>query len=282
MTPSSDIPTVSGIYRITCIVTGKFYIGSAVNLRRRHQEHFRDLHRNAHYNRKLQRAWNKHGKEAFVFDILEFVLILEFLTVREQYWFDKLSPFGDKGFNIAPTAGSVLGMKSSPETIEKLRISHLGQPGYWLGKKRSPETVAKANAKKIGKPSPRRPGYTHSPEHREKLRLANLGKKYGEGTRRKLSEMRMGRKMSPESIEKTRQSNLGRKNTPEAIEGMREAHKGEMKALIVTDPNGIEHTVYGVRQFCKEHHLDRRSIQRVAQGKLRQHKGWRARYADMS
>ena len=32
--------------------------------------------------------------------------------------------------------GTRTGQKASPETREKLRLSHLGKPGYWKGKKR--------------------------------------------------------------------------------------------------------------------------------------------------
>jgi group I intron endonuclease len=276
----SDIPQSSGIYKITCTTTSKCYIGSAKNLRKRYREHFNALRDNKHPNRKLQRAWNKHGCNVFIFEIIELVLFPELLVPREQYWIDTLQPLGERGYNISPTAGSCIGVRATPETKEKLRKSHLGQPGYWTDKKRPIETVEKMRASKIGKPCPRYPGYTPSAEHREKLRNANIGKKYSEETKRKLSEIQKGKKRSPEAIEKTRLANLGRKNTPEAIAQMTESHKSEMKTLIVTDPNGIEYTVQGLRQFCKDHNLDKRSIQRLAQGKFKQYKGWKVRYAD--
>lgn len=196
---SSTIPASSGIYRITCTITGKFYIGSAINLHQRQRDHFSALRRNGHPNRKLQHAWNKHGEHSFIFEVLELVLIPDLLTAREQYWFDKLKPFGRKGFNLVPLAGSNLGMKASAETREKLRNSHLGQPGHWAGKKRSPETIRKVSASKLGKPSPRRPGYTHSPEHREKLRQANLGKKQRPETIEKYRLARLGHPVSAET-----------------------------------------------------------------------------------
>jgi group I intron endonuclease len=277
---SIDIPFTGGIYQITCVTTGRFYIGSAKDLHNRHRQHFGDLQRGSHSNQKLQRAFNKYGIEAFTFTVLEYVLVPEMLTAREQFFFKKLNPFGPKGFNIAVTAGSQLGMKASPETIEKLRISHLGQPGYWTGKKRDPETTEKISAKKRGKPSPRKPGYTHSPEHREKIRLARLGTKATPEARANMGKAGKGRVHSLESIERTRLANTGRKNTPEAIAGMVDAHASVMKTIIVTDPNGVEYSVQGIRPFCREHGLDRRCLQRVLQGKAKQHKGWRARYLE--
>src|SRR5258708_15053375 len=85
------IPNAPGIYRITCIITGKIYVGSAVNLRRRCRAHLSTLQRNGHHNPKLQAAFNKYGPGAFTFEVLELVL-LPSLTMREQYWFKILKP----------------------------------------------------------------------------------------------------------------------------------------------------------------------------------------------
>ncbi|SRR6266566_2727314 len=132
--PLSDIPPASGIYRITCIVTKKIYIGSAVSLRRRWKEHRGELRHDRHGNPYLQSAWNKHGEDTFTFEVLEFVLA-PLLLEREQYWMDKLKPYEkDKGFNIAHSAWSPLGVKRSPETLEKNRIASTGRT-------HSPETI---------------------------------------------------------------------------------------------------------------------------------------------
>jgi group I intron endonuclease len=163
---SAQIPTTSGIYRITCTPTGKFYIGSAVCLRIRWKDHRSDLRYNHHDNPKLQAAWNKYGEEAFIFDILELVLIPEMLTAREQYWLDKLKPI----FNIAPTAGSTLGVKHSPETRAKMSASRIGRPGTNLGRKFSPEVCAKMSASQRG--TSKGPC---SPEKRAKLSALKKG-----------------------------------------------------------------------------------------------------------
>ena len=119
---SSRIPKASGIYKIACIVTGKFYIGSTSNLYDRRKSHLSKLRRNEHGNPKLQAAWNKYGEASFTYDVLELVLPMS-LTAREQYWIDKLKPL----FNLASVAGSRLGIKDSPETREKIRQSKLGR-----------------------------------------------------------------------------------------------------------------------------------------------------------
>ena len=118
MPPS--IPQTSGIYKIVCSVTGKIYIGSSINLWQRKIAHWRDLRGRAHHSRHLQRAWDKYGEVAFVFEVLELVLS-PFLIEREQYWLDKLRPYDHRrGFNISPTAGSCSGIKRSDEVRQMM------------------------------------------------------------------------------------------------------------------------------------------------------------------
>ncbi len=158
-------PATSGIYKITCTANKKIYIGSAINLRLRRKDHFGMLRRGKHENPKLQNAWNKYGEQAFTFEVLELVLSMS-LTAREQYWFNKLKPFGNKGFNIARIAGSNLGRKNSPEQIEKMKQAQSGR---------------------IGMPSPYK-GRTSSSEVRERIRQGNLGKRYNTATREKMRQ----------------------------------------------------------------------------------------------
>lgn len=161
-----SIPTTSGIYRITCTVTGKFYIGSAINLRRRHDNHFFHLQRNDHENPKLQNAWNKYGAESFTFEVLELVLPMS-LTAREQHWFNKLKPFGNKGFNIMKVAGSSMGRVVSPETRKKIADGQRGRSNPHPGYEVSPETRAKMSKSAMGNRS--NLGRKLPPEHCAKI-----------------------------------------------------------------------------------------------------------------
>lgn len=245
------VPPTSGIYKITCTSTEKFYIGSAVNLQTRRYDHFKTLQENKHKNPKLQRAWNKYGEDAFTFEVLELVLV-PFLLEREQYWFDKLKPFDKKGFNIARVAGSNLGGTHTPETREKIRQAKLGKKmpreaveksrQANLGRKLTPEQLEERRSRKHKPESiekmrswERTPEYLeklrvtrNTPEARERNRQSQLGKKLSPETKEKLRQANLGKKMSPEAIEKTRQAslgrNVGRKHTPEEIEKMKQAH----------------------------------------------------------
>jgi group I intron endonuclease len=119
----NTIPQTSGIYKWTCMPTGKIYIGSAIDLYQRWQDHRWMLRTQRHANRYMQRAWNKYGEDAFVFDVLELVLS-PFLLEREQYYLDKWKPFErDRGFNIYIKAGSPYGRKVSDESRRKMSES---------------------------------------------------------------------------------------------------------------------------------------------------------------
>lgn len=47
------------------------------------------------------------------------------------------------------------------------------------------------------------------------------------------------------------------------------------KHYIVTDPNGVVYEVHGLNQFCKQHGLYQPLMCNVANGKYKQHKGWK-------
>ncbi len=212
---SNPIPATSGVYKITCTANGRFYIGSAVNLQQRRRQHFSDLRLNKHHSLHMQRAWNKYGEHAFTFEVVEYVLPMS-LTAREQYWLNKLKPFGRKGFNIAhDTISPSLGRKHTLEEIEKMK-----------GRKASPETIEKLRQAKLGK--------KQLPEFVEKRRQANLGKKRSKQTPEhieKLRQVRLGRKHTPETREKMSQAHLGYKHTPEAIANMSQARRAREKKV---------------------------------------------------
>jgi group I intron endonuclease len=82
------IPIKPGVYKIANKKTGRFYIGSSQNLRRRMKAHFKDLRLGTHSNKFLQRSFVKDGKENFTFEILEICLKEECL-IKEQAVIDK-------------------------------------------------------------------------------------------------------------------------------------------------------------------------------------------------
>lgn len=219
-----NIPTSSGIYKITCTANKKIYLGSTKNLRTRGRDHFNKLRANKHHNPKLQASWNKYAPDAFTFEIVELVLPMS-LTAREQYWFKRLNPFGKRGFNIARDAAAppnVRGVKRSPEFRKNQSARMLGNT-YGVGRKNTPESIEKTRSTHLG--------VKHSPEQVENMRQARwvnrLDRTVSPTTRAKMSQSRTGLTRSPEAIEKTRKANTGKKHTPESLERMRQAKLGK-------------------------------------------------------
>ena len=113
---------IQGIYCIKNKINDEFYIGSSYHIYKRRNRHFSELRNNKHKNYKLQRLYNLHGEESFLFYLIESVDIKQNLINREQYYIDNLKP----QLNINIIANSSLGVKRSEETKEKIRQANLG------------------------------------------------------------------------------------------------------------------------------------------------------------
>jgi len=192
----------SGIYKIKHTASGKLYVGSAVLLSRRLARHKTDLKGGVHDNCKLQRAWDKHGSDAFEFTVIEYVDVLENLVEREQYWMDSMRAV-ENGYNLCPVAGSCLGTKKSAESIARSANAHRGM-------KRSEETKALIRAARA-RQAPM------SIEGRARISAALATRIVSDETRTKLSKANKGRKMSDAACEANRQGHIGLRRSPESI-----------------------------------------------------------------
>ncbi len=213
-------PNFSGIYVIRCMANGRVYVGSAVWIAKRwrfHREHLRDQR---HHSIVLQRAWNKYGEEAFVFEVLAACEKDDLIAVEQKYIDEFRAADKRYGFNINPTAGSNLGTKFSPEACARISAGAKKRPPvsaesraraavrmrgnkYLLGHRHSAETLAKlsvsskANYKPFGREwnalaraeiSQRFAGKALSEEHKRKIAAALQGKIKSAAHRRRLGE----------------------------------------------------------------------------------------------
>lgn len=90
------------IYKITNTISDKFYIGrTASDGTKRWHDHRRKLERNTHHNKFLQQSWNKYGKEAFTFEVIDAADDLATLNKKEIEWITKTNAQVD-GFNKHP------------------------------------------------------------------------------------------------------------------------------------------------------------------------------------
>jgi len=102
-----------GIYYITNVVNGKYYIGSSLHIERRFKEHLNGLNKNKHHNRSLQFEWNSFGQSSFVFSIVDKLSSANAATVfsLEQFYLDAVKDWASV-YNISrDTTNWVLGIK---------------------------------------------------------------------------------------------------------------------------------------------------------------------------
>jgi predicted GIY-YIG superfamily endonuclease len=181
----------TGIYAIVNKVDGKAYVGSSENIRRRWVAHRSTLKNNKHHSQYLQNAWNKYGKESFVFVILSECRSSE-LVSEEQRYIDTWKP----EYNICPVAGkTTTGRFVSYENRKKSSERMMGNKNgigsihvytediidnmskAHKGNKHDEETKQKISQALKGKPSPLR-GRKIPMETRIKMSIAHNGSKY--------------------------------------------------------------------------------------------------------
>lgn len=90
----------SGIYQIKNNRNGLRYIGSTMYLSVRKEKDWHRLKIGVHPNRRLQSDYNRYGKKAFTFEVIEQVERKLDLIEREQYHIDRFS--WDDLYNVDP------------------------------------------------------------------------------------------------------------------------------------------------------------------------------------
>lgn len=181
----TEAKQMPGIYKIENTANGKVYVGQAINLQKRWIKHLHHLRVGDHHCKPLQNSWNKYGEPCFKFSILEQhdVVSADLLTEREQHYVDVLSArVQDGGFNVAPVAGSNIGVKYSPESKAKMSAAQKGR--------------------------------TFTDEARAKISEALTGRVMSEETIRKRVEKTRGQKRSKESIDRLRAAHRAINETP--------------------------------------------------------------------
>lgn len=209
---------IPGIYTITCTANGRVYVGSAIEIHNRFRKHIRTLNEGTHHNIHLMRAWEKYGKEAFKFELVESVSDVSLLREREQWWIDHLD-VANSGFNICPLAESSLGTKHTEESRQNMINGARGRRRPVLteehrrkisearkGQRLTEETKRKVSETKRGKKSG-----PLSEEHRRKLSEARRGKKFDEEWRKNIAESQRGKILSEEHKRKIADALRGRK-----------------------------------------------------------------------
>lgn len=177
---------MAAIYKITCVVTDDFYIGSAVKPKRRRWEHWDALKKNRHHCVALQGAWNEYGEDAFEFEIVEEVADeSKLLGVEDTY----LARYAGNPDCYNTALSTQIPCSTQKEIREKIAQS---LKGYYAenehprqGKKHTPETLAKIAANRTP-PS----GENHY----------RYGKAVSEEIRKKIGDAQRGKKKAPRTF----------------------------------------------------------------------------------
>ena len=174
-----DMDKASGIYKITCTPTQKYYYGSSEDIHKRWYFHKWALRRNEHDNRHLQFAWNKYGEATFQIEVVQLVPAAHLLEVETVYLNEHVGRA--ECFNLALDATAPMrGRKHSEATKSRMTETR-------IGKHRSEETCRKIGEAQLGS-NHHFFGKHLSEEHRRKIGEAGKGKHPSIETRQKMSE----------------------------------------------------------------------------------------------
>jgi group I intron endonuclease len=209
--------TNCGVYEIVNAVNGKRYVGSSVKVAARMRKHAALLGRGTHHSPILQRAWLKHGADAFVFRQI-IVCAPADLIMYEQIVMDVCLP----AYNVLPRAGSSLGRVMSDEHKKRIGDANRGRPTVI-----TPEQRLKISLALKGRTKPPR-----TAEHRARMSTAKRGRPLGtpsESTRLAISHALRGRTLSAEHVAKMSAARTGVKQTAEHIANAAAARTGKKR-----------------------------------------------------
>ena len=213
--------TVYYIYKITNNINGMLYIGQhCFNTKKDYYFAHGISHTGKIYgghHTYFCRAVIKHGFENFSKEIIEYCN-KDNIDEREIFYikhYNSKNP--DVGYNLTDGGGSLSGYKMTDEHKAKIGLTN---------SMCSEETREKLRLANIGK--------RHTPESIEKMRLIKTGIRCSEDAKRKISESNKGRVVSIETRRKIGDANkislLGKKLSDEVKEKLRISSTGRIKS----------------------------------------------------
>ena len=244
-----DIKHLSGIYKITNIITGDCYIGKAIDVFNRVGQHKSLLKYNKHKYRNgdlsiLQKAWNKYGKDSFKFETIEICPISE-LDEREKYWISYYQCNCSKtrhGYNVTDGGEGAYGNQNVKgrihiynNEIHKMiypnEFEYYEKQGFIRGLPQ--EMIEKANENRQIKYGEEhwRFGQKISDEHKRKISEANRGR----------TGWMKGKHWDDEHKEMLRISSTGKKRSEET---KRKITESKQKPVVQYDKNHTKISEY--------------------------------------
>ena len=243
----------AGTYKLTNITNGRIYVGSTNHFKVRWLNHKSSLMRGVHDNTFLQRDYNKCGTKAFIFEILELIDNKEDRLEAEkklvENYFDKCKNCYNMTTQVSVAEGYY------PKDVKAARKNR-SVAALTMWKSRTAEERKVILDRTLHKNNK---GRIMSDEQKEKLRLANLGKKQSQETIDKRSKSLMGHNVSAKTIEALRLKNSRYYNNVKLVnkEGVLFVLSGTLKEIAF---------------IC---HLDPDCLRRILNKTRSKHKGWK-------
>lgn len=222
---------IIGTYKITNILTGKYYYGSTDNIPKRLQRHKRELRQEKHHCIYLQRAYNKYGDDNFTFEKDKLYDTVEEARDTEQHVLDTVEDL----YNVSRCAsgGDLISNHPNKEEIVKKMTESI--------RKRYAEMTPEERKLKYGKPCELNGMYgkTHTEEVKQRLSQIHKGKVYRSGF--KLSDEQKA-KISERAKKRTGDKNpfYGKTHSEQTRKKISEKNKGNIP------PNAKEIIIDGV------------------------------------
>lgn len=306
----------SGIYFIRNVSNNRMYVGSCKRFKTRFSDHINSLNKNKHRNKFLQNDWNKCGREAFVFEVVEVTngTTEERRQIEQQYidkYFDNKVLCYNMRKNVVENdpscfskdpeetkrkrSASLKGRKLSPESIEKIRIANIGRV-------RSEETRKKISETSKGR-EPWHKGKTNVYSEEQIKAISDSVKRLWDNKdyRNKTIEKMKGAKRSKDTIDKMSKRMkgenhpmFGKKHKQESIEKIKKNRKGKMLGLkhpnvkkyenirLLSPDNVLYTEIHCLADFCRLHNLRTTSLCAVLKKRKKSTKGWRLQMTNSS
>jgi len=205
------------IYKITNLLTGKSYVGQHL---RRKKEPLNDGYMGSGF--RIINSIKKHGLNNFKKEILKDNIHCQTAAnLFEEIFIKKENTLSPNGYNLT-TGGKQF--EVSEETKVKISLACKGRPAWNKGVSPSEETKQKISKNHRGGPQK---GYTPIEESRQRMSLANKGKKRSEETKRKSSLAHKGKHLSEATKLKISLAKRGKKKSLETRQKMSLANKGK-------------------------------------------------------
>ena len=180
--------TVGYIYKITCLINGRCYVGS------KQSSEFVETYWSSSKNPEYWNDINKYGKQNFKREILCWCKTKnQLIEYEKRYILSEKALVIKGGYNLCISAKQIIYTPEIRKKMSEKRKAYFNS-NKWL--KENKQKFSELKRKSALDPN----GIMQSKEYREKMSKACKGKGCSEETKRKLSLINKGRKQSKETL----------------------------------------------------------------------------------